>query len=488
MISFFNKLGNSWIAKGIFLLLVVSMMAFWGLGGLSNTSTFDGTAMTVGTRKISVQEVSRTFDQERNKMARISGGYMTPKRAIQAGLLDQVVRQLASRELNTQIQEEVGLAASDNSVRGYIEQNPVFKDSLGKFDANLFYTYLSGLNMSQAEFAHQMRSELANQHLARSVAAAVPKNQKLLEQAAKAQKEQREIVSTLLTPKQMPLTKPTEQDLKDYYEAYLEEFKIPEYRTVRIVSFTSKDFKGENVYEQMGTLSRQLEDLLGAGQTLKKAAESLKLNTGRTLVVDISGKDKNQKEVSENIKPLLQEIFSLSDGEATSLMEIENGFMVASVEKISPQSYRDFASVQTEVARLWQRENRQEALSKTAEEVLASVKQQKGWKGYTPTNQTVSQTESAHLPKILIPALLSQKLGPENAMQFPTENGILIAYVKRVIPSTAKPSEAEITEAVKAWNQDLMAALEGAYLQKYPVNIHTNVLQKAFSIYDSEDE
>ena len=142
MISFFNRLGNSWIAKGIFFLLGLSMMAFWGLGGISNTSTSDGTALKVGKNKVSLQEVSHTFDTERNKMAKISGGYMTPKRAIQAGLLDQVVQQLATRELNDQIQDELGLVASDDAVRRYIEQNPVFKDSVGKFDANLFYGYL----------------------------------------------------------------------------------------------------------------------------------------------------------------------------------------------------------------------------------------------------------------------------------------------------------------------------------------------------------
>ena len=178
MISFFNRIGNSWVAKGIFFLLGLSMMAFWGLGGLSNTSTSDGTAIQVGKNKIPLREVSRVFDQERNKMAKISGGYMTPKRAIQAGLLDQVIQQLITQELNVQIQEKIGLIASDEAVRGYIEQNPVFKDSLGKFDANLFYAYLSQLNISQAELAHRLRSELATQHLVRTIKNAVPNDPK----------------------------------------------------------------------------------------------------------------------------------------------------------------------------------------------------------------------------------------------------------------------------------------------------------------------
>ena len=286
MISFFNRMGNSWVAKGIFFLLGLSMMAFWGIGGLSNTSTSDGTAITVGGNQVSLQEVSYTFDQERNKMTRITGSYITPKQAIQAGLLDQVVQQLILRELNSKIQDKIGLAASDESVRNYIEKNPVFADRLGKFDANLFYSYLSGMNMSQAQFAHQMRSELANQHLLRTVSVSVPKDQKLMTIAVQAQKEKREVVGVLLTPALVPVSEPTLSELKDYYEAYMEEFGIPEYRTLRVVSLKAENF--ENNYDRMYEVSRQLEDLLGAGKTLKEACSELKLKEGTLTTIDAS--------------------------------------------------------------------------------------------------------------------------------------------------------------------------------------------------------
>jgi len=99
-----------------------------------------------------------------------------------------------------------------------------------------------------------------------------------------------------------------------------------------------------------------------------------------------------------------------------------------------------------------------------------------------------SQAESGHLPKTVVPALLAQKTGPENAGSFPTEKGVLVAYVKRIIPSKEKPTDAEMQEAAKDWNQDLKTAVERAYIQKYPVDIRTHVIQKAFSIYDSQDE
>ena len=56
MMIFFNNLGNSWIAKGIFTALALSMVAFWGLGGLSNNNQYTDDAIVVGNRTISANE------------------------------------------------------------------------------------------------------------------------------------------------------------------------------------------------------------------------------------------------------------------------------------------------------------------------------------------------------------------------------------------------------------------------------------------------
>ena len=478
-------MGTSWVAKGIFFLLGVSMLAFWGIGGLSNTSTSDGTAIVVGSNQIPLQEVSHTFDVERNKMAKISGGYMTPKRAIEAGLLEQVVQQLVDQELNSLVQEEIGLAASDEAVRKYIERNPVFYDNLGKFDTTLFNTYLSGLNISQAEFAQQLRSELARQHLTRTLERAVPRDPKLMAVAAQAKKEKREVEGILLTLENMKIGTPDNQELKDYYEAYREEFSIPEYRNLRLVFLKPADFK--NDYDKMVETSHQLEDLLGAGKTLREACQELKINEGNVVTTDLSGKDKTGKEI-KGVSLLLQEAFALSEGEATSLIDKDGGFVVAGVEKITPRGYKPFDSVRFDVEKLWRREQQKSAITKTSEKLLSSLKQNQGWMGYTPVSYAVSQTETGNLPKAAVATLFQQKVGMENVLSIPTEKGIFVAYVKRIISSTSTPEKAELEEAVKDWYQDLVASVQQSYGQKYPVEIHTNTIQKAFSIYDNQDE
>ena len=488
MISFFNKMGNSWIAKGIFFLLGVSMLAFWGLGGISNTTGVDGTALTVGRRAISIQHLSQVFEQERNKMSKISGVYISPKQAIQAGLLDQVVQLLAERELNAQIQEDIGLIASDNAVRKYIERNPIFADNLGKFDANLFYTYLSQLNMTQTELAQQMRSELAYQHLTRTIENATPRNEALLKSVALVKKEKREVEGVFIRKENISVPTPDEQTLKDYYEAYMENFIVPEYRTLRVVSLSAKDFSGENSYDRMYGVARQLEDLLGEGKTLIDACNELKINTGKIVTVDVSGKDSQGKVALEKIKPLLVEAFSLEEGESTALLDVENGFVIAGVEKIIPQSYKKYASVKEEVAQLWKTEQQKSALPKIVEDLVASVKKGQGWKGYEPVTEILSQTESKKFPKTIVPALLQQKEGKENVASYPVENGEWVAYIKRIIPAKTEPTKSELSESFQDLNKDLLEAVQKAYAQRYQIKIHQSTIQKAFSIYDNQED
>ena len=184
----------------------------------------------------------------------------------------------------------------------------------------------------------------------------------------------------------------------------------------------------------------------------------------------------------------MQEAFALSEGEATSLMDVEGGFIVAGVEKITPRGYKPKQSVRGDVIKLWQREQQKTALKKVADEVLASVQQGKGWKSYVPKNDILSQTENGTFSQTVASQLLQQKVGAENAVLLPTEKGTLIAYVKRVIPSKEEPTTSEKQAAVQEWGLDLGGAVQQAYAQKYPIEIHTNTIQKAFSIYENQED
>ena len=184
----------------------------------------------------------------------------------------------------------------------------------------------------------------------------------------------------------------------------------------------------------------------------------------------------------------MEESFGLAEGETTTLVDVDNGFIVAGVEKIIPHGYKSFDAVRNDVVQLWKTEQQKSALTKTVDKVIASVKEGKGWAGYTPVSGTVSQTNAGQFPKSAVSVLMQQKTGTEQVSSVPTEKGVLVAYVKKVIPSTQTPTEAELTEAMKVWNADLLMAVQQSYTDLYPVTVHQEAIQKAFSIYDKQED
>ena len=242
MITFFNKLGNSWVAKLILGALALSMLAFWGLGGLANLSAYDSSrdVVQVGNKGLTPQQLNQSFEHARKTYARLAGNkYISVSQALKNGIFDQVLQQEISALVQESLIDRFGLAASNESVAAYVEQNPVFKDNTGKFDKNLFYAYLMQTDLSEAQLSERLKKELAFKHLQDSLTG-LKYAPELIVKAANNYKNEKRIVSVMtILPNNIVINEqPSEQDLKDYYEAYAEELMNPEYRSLTVLSLT----------------------------------------------------------------------------------------------------------------------------------------------------------------------------------------------------------------------------------------------------------
>lgn len=242
MITFFNKLGNSWIAKLILGALALSMLAFWGLGGLANLSSYNASAdiVQIGKQSLSPQQLNQSFEQARKTYARLAGNkYISVSQALKNGIFDQVLQQEILNLVQKSLIEHFGLTATNAAVAAYVEQNPVFKDSTGKFDKNLFYAYLMQTDLSETQLAERLKKELAYKHLTDSITD-LGYAPDLIVKAADNYKNEKRIASVIsILPENIQITEqPSEQDLKDYYEAYADELMNPEYRTLTVLALT----------------------------------------------------------------------------------------------------------------------------------------------------------------------------------------------------------------------------------------------------------
>lgn len=242
MITFFNKLGNSWVAKIILGALALSMFAFWGLGGLANVSSYNTTndVVQVGKKGISVQQLHNAFESARKTLNQFAGqNYLSPAKAVETGLLDKVMQAEITTAVQDSLIDEMGLTASNESISAYIEQNKTFADNTGKFDKNLFYAYLMQSGMSETQLAHKLKKELAFKHFQDSILGLGYAPDVFVKAINAYKNEKRNVSALILNPHNIKVeTTPTEDDLKNYYESYAEELMNPEFRTLTIALLT----------------------------------------------------------------------------------------------------------------------------------------------------------------------------------------------------------------------------------------------------------
>lgn len=633
MMIFFNKVGNSWVAKGIFTVLALSMVAFWGIGGLSNTTRYSDEAVRVGNKKVAANQLLQAFEQERQKLNGLAGGYISPKKAVEMGLAAQVVRQQVNTLINDEVKEALGLTASNAAVQKYVENNPAFADALGKFDKNLFYAYLRQAKMTESELAEKLQSELAMQHLAYAVKSIAYAPEKLVRLTYKYQNEKRDVAALLIETDKIQLNKqPTDTDLKDYFEAYSDQFMAPEYRSFNVVRLTpemmlnrvqvsdqeidavynerknqyttpekravsqmrfeteaaarsalqgltpdnfakvaadklgqtseqtdfgyiirdelleelmepvftasrnqivgpvesplgwhvllvrdiqaaktipEKEIRSEirtslareKTYDTMYETVKQIEDILGAGDSLERVSEQLDLPLLTIDRVDVSGVSADGTTLSEDVnnKEMLQNVFTIQKGDTTLLIENGTGYLVAQLTDIIPVSQKEFKDVRSDLVRLWTSEQQKDQLEKTADQILDRIH-----KGESLSAQgvfgnfeiiqvnNISREDFDRLPQEAVSDVFMQKTGIENAIMIPVSKGILIAVTNRVSYPDLKEGgdayrqvEASLKDAI---GTELMGDIVSSYADTFGVSVNEAEVRKIFSIYSSDVE
>ncbi len=261
MIMALRKFSESWPAKILLGLLAVSMMSVFGLGGVTSLWGKEDVAITVGSNKMRVQDLQKAFHQELKRVSvMMPGHYLSPSKALEIGLLDNVIQQEIDRHLKTAMSLDLETIASDEAVRNYIVNNPNFQTMMGQFDRPLFDAYLRQLGVNEAGFSNQLRQELAQKHVFDSIRSITAVPEVLLEKFYAFENEKRNFSILFIPPEKVPvLGKPSEQDLKDYYDAMQDDLYTPEYRTLSVVEITPKtvadtvvvsDEEIQNIFEE----------------------------------------------------------------------------------------------------------------------------------------------------------------------------------------------------------------------------------------------
>ncbi|MDX2028297.1 MAG: SurA N-terminal domain-containing protein [Alphaproteobacteria bacterium] len=365
MLQSMRHLAQSWLFKGLMLILVVSF-AIWGVGDIFRGNPQNRTVVKVGKMAITAQAVEQAFREALAQARQMVGFELSEQQAMQTGLLDKVVDGMIDRSVIDQDIERLGIDVNEKLVANHIAALPQFQKD-GKFDKELFRQRLTQIRMTERDLLAQGRQEMARQQLLNSITNIGKVPQSIIDAVYEARGQKRVFDVVILKNASVKTPEPEDKVLQDYYQQNLQRFTSPEYRGLTIVRLATDDVQKDitlseedvkKAYEariaqftrperrdilqvilQDEARARQLAAAVQSGKDLIHAAKM----TGHT-VVPLNGTEEKTL-LPELAKP----VFEIKAGQVSDAIKSPLGWHIFQVTKIIPGSKRDYNEVKTQL-------------------------------------------------------------------------------------------------------------------------------------------
>ncbi len=371
MLTALRRLAATWVAKALFVLLVLSF-GIWGVGDVVRNFGRDTNVATVGGLAVPLEDAQNAMRRELQRIQRQAGAQFEADLNIRRALAAQAVDALVNDRLIRLEQEAMRVAAPDTAVRDFIRGVPAFRGADGGFSRAVFDSFLRGNDLTEQGFVALMRADLARQQLAEAVRAGGRPPGMLAERLYRWVGEQRaaQVVALPLAQAATPAT-PDEAALRRYHENNPDRFSTPEYREATVAVLTAALIQREiqvsedeiaQAYEQRRGQyetpeKRVLEQVLVPDEEkAKEIATAWRAGAG---FVDIIAKaDAAEGQALElgaidraglPFPAMAEAAFSLPSGGVSAPVQTDFGWHVLHVTGIQPPTSRSLAQAHDEL-------------------------------------------------------------------------------------------------------------------------------------------
>ncbi len=279
MITAFRSYLDTWVVRGLFVVLVVAF-AMWGIGDvLRNVGTTTWVAKVGGTA-IEAPQAQEAFRQQLAQVTKILGD-KEPTPEIRRSIASQSLDRLIAQTLIAQEAGSLHIGVPPDAVRQAVYQLPAFRGANGQFDQARFEQVLRSNGLNEQHFLDLMRADLSQRQLLEAVrSGAVPPD--VLTRAVFDFQDEKRSADMAEVPfaTAKPPAEPAEDVLKRWWDNHPDAYRTPEYRRIKLVVLSpqtlAKDIKvtDEDLHAAYDAHRSQLRH---AGQTLRRGD----LGTGR---------------------------------------------------------------------------------------------------------------------------------------------------------------------------------------------------------------
>lgn len=500
---------NKKIVQG-FLVLITLPFAFWGVESYVRNAGDGGDAATVGSAKISLQELQGALREQQDRLRAQLGGRIDPAMFDTPMMRRAVLETLVGQRLMAQQAQKSNLVVTNNDLAQFIASVPALQEN-GKFSPERYASLVASQGMSKEVFEARLRQDMTLQQqvlplTAGSIAGAVAGQRWVA-----AQLEQRDVAEVRLTPdayvaqvklaadaaqkfyeanrKKFELPEqvrveyltlgkdalaaqnaPTEEEIKARYQAAADRFKEPETRRAsHILIPVAKDAADAAVKAAQAKAEEVLALAKKTPADFAKLAKQYSQDPGSAT----KGGDLDWIGRGMMVKPFEDSVFSLKDGQMSELVRSDFGFHIIRLTGIRAERVKPYEEVKAELVAELKRDLATKKYAEAAEAFGNTVYEQADSLKPAADKWKLSVRQSEWLPKggRLTPPFDNPKLAAaifsddaiknkRNTEAVEVASGVLVAA--RVVEH--KPASVQELASVKAQIEQVLTREEAAKL------------------------
>ncbi|MDC8753373.1 SurA N-terminal domain-containing protein [Erythrobacter sp. sf7] len=399
MLTFFRRFFQSKIGLPIFLGFLVLMAlafaaaditgsTFGGVSGGDRVAVVDGEP--IGTSEL-VTAANTALDQVRQQ-----NPTLTMPEFIEAGALDEVLRQLIDRYAVGHYAEKYGLRAGENLVNSEILQIQAFRSLSGEFDQQIYLAALRQRGLTDAVFRRDLVNGLLEDQLLRPALLSPQMPEKIARQYASLVLERRRgqialIPSSVFAPE----SGPTDAQLTEWYGTNRTLFVQPERRTLRFAVFGDDTLEVSATPTEAEIAARYKRDADQYKATERRAVTAFVVPTAdaaKALAARIRGgvsleaaareagfsasqTELRDREATANATSFAfaENAFKAAEGSVVEPAQGTLGWYVARVDKIERTPARSLDQVRSEIAEQLAVEKRSAAIADLTAEIEGEI-------------------------------------------------------------------------------------------------------------------
>jgi peptidyl-prolyl cis-trans isomerase D len=485
MLDVFRRAAKGWTAKILMGLLVVSF-GIWGIADVFRGFT-TGDLASVGGRKISVEEAQNLYRERLRFYSQQMGKAVTPEDARRLGLDRLVLSELLRDAALDEQASRMKLAVSNEQIATQIRQNPAFQNAQGQFDPNLFRQVLERNGFSEQLYVAALRRDFLREAISGVAQNDITVPKSLTDALYSYRNEQRNVRYFSVHPTDQEVPKPSDQDLKTYYDEHPQAYTAPEYRSLALLSVEPKDLaskieisdseiasayearKSEFYTPEARTILQMtfptLEEARKAKARLAAGEDFLAIARERGMTEqDATLPDRTKDSIPD--ETLANAAFSLKEGEVSEPIEGKLAISLIKITRVTPAKQASLDEVKAQLKSKLQLEKARDEIENTYNSVEDARAAQESFEQIAKRTglpfQLIPAVDASGLDKAGKPAdmplkqdvlkqAFSSDAGVENDALPTPSDGYVWYDIREVTPAALKPFDAVKSQVAADW-------------------------------------